>query len=340
MQEMNILYPFDDNYAPYAGVSLTSLLENNRNAEEINIYILGFDLSEKSVEKFKKTAEKYGRPITFIDTGAVMALIKDLELPSYRGAAVAAARLFITRYMPEEAERVLYLDSDTTVTGDIRDLFDEDLDGFAAGMVCDSVAGDYRTYIGFGRDEDYYNAGMILYNMPQWRNHDCTGLIIEHIRNKRNNYEALDQDLINLALKDRIKRLDLRYNYQPFHLVYTPGTYLKVYGKKGYYSEEELQKAGEDVRILHAFRYLGMFPWHKDSLHPCKAEFEHYKDMSEWNDIKPARDSLDSPAIVIERILCRMLPKPLFLRLFKTIFQIQMKRIEKKLQKNKAYVNI
>ena len=37
---MNVLYQFNEKYAPYAGVSITSLFENNKNADEICVYIL------------------------------------------------------------------------------------------------------------------------------------------------------------------------------------------------------------------------------------------------------------------------------------------------------------
>ena len=42
---MNVLYQFNEKYAPYAGVSITSLFENNKNADEICVYILGENLS-------------------------------------------------------------------------------------------------------------------------------------------------------------------------------------------------------------------------------------------------------------------------------------------------------
>ena len=31
--ELNVLYQFDDNYAPYAGISMLSLFENNRDID-------------------------------------------------------------------------------------------------------------------------------------------------------------------------------------------------------------------------------------------------------------------------------------------------------------------
>lgn len=337
MSEINVLYPFDNNYAPYAGISLTSLLENNMQADSIHVYVLGFSLSEDTIQKFQKTVSNYVRDLIWLDPTQIEAKIKSLKLPSYRGASVAVARLFVSDFIPSYVDRLLYLDSDTIIVGDLTKLVNADLFGNPVGMVCDSVARDYKKYMGFSPEEDYFNGGMIVYDMPKWREWDCTKRIIDHVQNVRSHYEALDQDLVNIALKEEIKRLDLRYNFQPFHRVYQPNTYLKVYGKQGYYSAEEIQKAAENTVILHAFRYMGVFPWHKDTRHPYAKEYEHYKHISEWKDIEPEEQPPKGFVLSVECILQRFAPKSLFLRFFRCAFARSMAMIEKQLKKNKAY---
>ena len=41
---MNVVYSSSDSYAPIAGVSICSLLKNNTDADEINIYMIDKDL--------------------------------------------------------------------------------------------------------------------------------------------------------------------------------------------------------------------------------------------------------------------------------------------------------
>ena len=65
--KLNILYQFNDAYAPYAGVSIFSLLENNKAAEEIDIYILEEALTEHNRKKLSELAHNYCRKIIFID---------------------------------------------------------------------------------------------------------------------------------------------------------------------------------------------------------------------------------------------------------------------------------
>ncbi len=340
MSELNVLYPFDDNYAPYAGVSITSLLENNKAADSIHLFILGFDLTDDTVAKLRKTVERYDRTITFIGQDHVDNYIMSLDMPSYRGARIAAARLFVTQFIPSGIDRLLYLDSDTIITGDITGLMNTDLSGNPVGMVCDSVARDYKVIMGFEPGDDYFNGGMIVYDLNEWKKQSCSERIEEHIRNVRRNYEALDQDLINIVLKGSIKKLDPRFNLQPFHVVYPSQTYLKVYGNGGYYDADTINMAKKSAVILHAFRYLGMFPWHMNTLHPCADEFSHYKEISEWKDMPPVQEGKQPLTIRIERIARRLLPKVLFLRLFRTVFSLRMKSIENHLRTAGTYTNI
>ena len=337
MLQINVLYPFDNTYAPYGGISLTSLLENNKAADAVHVYVLGFDLGEDTKEKLQKTVDRYGRDLTLLDPSGVEAKIKSLKLPSYRGASVAVARLFVSEFIPNDVDRLLYLDSDTIITGDLRGLFNADLNGKPVGMVCDSVPRDYKKCMGFAPEEDYYNGGMILYDMPAWREKKCTERIIDHVENVRSRYEALDQDLINIVLKGEIERLDLRYNFQPFHRVYPAKAYLKAYGEKGYYDGDTIREASEHAAILHAFRYLGVFPWHKGTLHPYASEYEHYKQLSLWSDMAPEEPPKKGFMLSVECILYRLFPGSLFLRSFRLAFGTQMARIEKQLKKNAAY---
>lgn len=340
MSDLNILYPFDNNYAEYAGISLTSLLENNKDSEKIVIYILGFDLTDETKSLLKKTIEKYRRDIVFINQDSVDKLIHELNLPSYRGARVATARLFVTHFLPKNLERIVYLDSDTIIVGSMKELIEEDLDGCPVGMVCDSVARDYKRVLGFSAEEDYYNAGVILYDLSMWREKKCTERIIEHIQNIRSNYEALDQDLINLTLKDEIKRINLKYNFQPVHMVYSSQKYKMVYGTEGYYSIQEIEEASSNQIILHAFRYLGMFPWHVDSVHPAREKFMEYKNISLWKSTPALSDYKKGFVISIERVLYRILPATVFLRIFKWVFEFTIRKNNKRLLVNKKYGNV
>ena len=64
---MNVLYQFNELYAPFAGASIVSLFENN-GEQEITVYILGEELSNDSVEKFNEIGRTYKKNIVIKDT--------------------------------------------------------------------------------------------------------------------------------------------------------------------------------------------------------------------------------------------------------------------------------
>ena len=92
---MNILYQFNEKYAPFAGASIVSLFENNSDVKDINVYILGEGLTNPTIEKFMFMVEKYKRNIIFKDTSLCIEYIKSCGIPSYRNSYAANLRLFL-----------------------------------------------------------------------------------------------------------------------------------------------------------------------------------------------------------------------------------------------------
>lgn len=51
MSAVNILYASDDNYAPIAGVSMTSLFENNQGIEELRVWYIVDQVSQDNIDR-------------------------------------------------------------------------------------------------------------------------------------------------------------------------------------------------------------------------------------------------------------------------------------------------
>ncbi len=331
---MDILYQFNDKYAPYAGISITSLFENNKDADEITVWVLGEGLSGDSVDRFDRLKDKYSRKINYIDASSLVDKIKDMGMPSYRGSYAANIRMFISKLFPEDVKRVLYLDADTIVMSDITELYDSDLKGNTLGMVYDSLGEKHKGEIGLRDDEGYYNSGVILFDVDKWRGRDYTGKIIDHVKNVRAQYPSPDQDLINVVCRGDIFTLSAKYNFQPFHKAYSVRDYYRNYAHTLYYTEEELVEAVADTKIIHFFRFIGEFPWNKGNVHPFNDVFDEYMKISLWNDYvkKPADLGF---AIRCEKVLYKLLPRSLFLAIFRIGHRIFYLRSNKMSEKNK-----
>lgn len=331
---MNVLYQFNEKYAAYAGVSMTSFFENNTSVSDITVWVLGENLSVDSIDRFDRLSARYERPIKYIDAATLIEKIQAMGMPSYRGSYAANIRMFISEIFPEDVKRVLYLDADTIVLSDISDLYDHDLKDCTLGMVYDSLGESHKEEIGLKKDEGYYNSGVILFDVHKWRERDYTGRIIDHVKNIRAQYPSPDQDLINIVCRGDIMTLHPRFNFQPVHKAYAIKDYFRNYAHSLYYQKEEIEEALADPAIIHFFRFVGEFPWDKDNVHPFNDVFDKYLKESLWNDYvkQPSGNGL---ALKIEKILYRLLPRPVFIDIFRICHRIFYSRSNKMSENNK-----
>ncbi len=332
MAHWQVFYQFNENYAPYAGVSITSLLENNRDAEEITIYLLLENVTDASREKLQALVQSYGRKLVFAESGALLQKAESLGIPQYRGSSAANLRLFFPDTLPPEG-RLLYLDSDTIITGSLQPLFEADLGHNWLGMVRDSMTGDYPAALGLGPTEPYCNSGMVLFDLPAWKKNACGQRIVDHVKKVRAAYPNPDQDLLNMVFRGHIAVLAPEYNFQPCHRAYSDAVFFASRGARSYYTDAELRNARLHPVVLHTYRFLGEFPWHKNNLHPDSAEFDHYLALSPWKDYKkqPAHGGV---IFTIEKLLYRLLPKAQFFKLLCWQQQRAFCHLEKQLQSN------
>ena len=80
---MNIIYATDDNYSFLAGVSIESLFENNKDAGEINVYILDDGISDNNKEQLKLVSNKYGRNLFYVNVKDFIEQISSITTVSY-----------------------------------------------------------------------------------------------------------------------------------------------------------------------------------------------------------------------------------------------------------------
>ena len=318
--EIDVLYQFNERYAPYAGVSLTSLFENNRHFDRIGVFILGEDLSRQSEDKFRELAAAYGRQLTFVNADSLVVLMKKMNLPAYRGSYAANMRLFLSFVLDPDVKRLLYLDADTIVTGRLDELASFPLEGHPLAMCLDSLVRKHKKHLGFNSADFYYNSGVILFSMDEWRENRCSERIANHVKNVRAWYPSPDQDLLNVVLKGEIMKLPSRFNVQPVYLAFSIRSYYRTFGGKGFYEPSELREGITQPVIYHFFRFVGEFPWHRDSVHPDTWIFDHYLELSLWNDyVKQPSDS--GIILKLEKVLYRHIPKSLFIRIFRIAYE-------------------
>ena len=72
MSNIHVIYQHDNNYAVYGGVSMLSLFQNNRQAEEINVYLIDMGLNDTFKSQYRQMADAYHRTVQFIPADTIV----------------------------------------------------------------------------------------------------------------------------------------------------------------------------------------------------------------------------------------------------------------------------
>lgn len=335
MKKIDVLYQFNEKYAPYAGVSITSLLENNTGFEQIRFFVLGENLSGDSVDRLRKLIEEHKREVRFIDSSALMESMKKWGMPPYRGSYAANLRLFLPYLLEEDIDEVLYLDADTIVQGNLEELIiaAKSVGEYALYMALDSLGMEHKYEIGLQKGEKYFNSGVILFRLSRWKQLSLSDKIVQHVKQIRANYPAPDQDLLNVVCRGEIGELPPEFNYQPVHVAFSDDSYCKIYSENDYYTKEQLQEARKAPCIYHFFRFMGEFPWDKGNRHPDGKLFDLYLKHSPWKDYEKKKAHL-SMVFRVEKIMYILMPGALYLRIFKAAHKLFIQKSNKMSLKN------
>ncbi|OWK22704.1 hypothetical protein AJ87_44335 [Rhizobium yanglingense] len=129
--EVTIAFGLDTAYLPHAAVVLASLIANAPGAK-LRFLIVHDGIPPQARSTFERCAEGHRFDWLEIKGSSVLAM------PGKRHISRAGYyRLMLAELAPPDIDRVLYLDADLVVMGDIRELYASDLGEHAIGAVCD-----------------------------------------------------------------------------------------------------------------------------------------------------------------------------------------------------------
>ena len=328
---LNVLYAADDNYAPLLGVSLFSLFTNNKDIDNIVVYAILNSLSNNNLNKLKKMVEDFDRELIITDAKKFDQILEQRSVPKWRGSYAANYRLFFKDIIKNDVERFLYLDCDTIICGSLKPLINLEMNNNAAAVVRDcTVMNYYKQLVGFKKEEIYFNTGVMLFNVKNWDKNNCSQKLFDYIKNKRANYLYPDQDLLNILLKDNTLLLPLEYDFMPIHRLIDAKDYFDIFGKENYYTEEEIINAQKNPIVLHTYKFIGQFPWLKNTWHPDNKIVDYYLEKSPWKGYNKKRDF--SLSLFIKNVLHFVLPKKMFFKMFAYFAYKDLEKREKEIK--------
>ena len=199
---------------------LRSLAENNKDVTDgITVYFLNSDLNQKEVNNFESWCDSIGLDLKYIIIDSDI-LPKDIDFSkSFIHSIAAYYRLLLPYLVPDNVERILYLDGDMIINGSISDLYEIDFDNnliaAAPDVFCFMGYEKVNGRIGLPREHIYFNAGMLLLNTIEFKNEYSIKDVFECAKRIQNSMLMGDQDIFNVLCHQRVKYVPmLKYNLQ------------------------------------------------------------------------------------------------------------------------------
>lgn len=280
-QVINVAFASDDKFAQHLCVTLVSLLENLSPGREVAVYILDCGINADKRAKIQKSVERFKDRLASLDFIRVdPSQFADFEVtPNISHATYF--RIILPRIL-SQVDRVINLDSDMVLEGDIGQLFDTPLDEKWLAAVRDPSAAQDKEYgemLGIPSRHGFFNAGMMLMDLAALRKHEIPEQVLSALRNINRFASALDQPGLNYILHDSWKELPPTWNFQP-STVLNPGHCEDIYTAAAY------ADARSNPKIIH---YVSRFtkPWRFAALPLYRERYFHYLKLTEFRDFRP-----------------------------------------------------
>ena len=219
---INLILACDDNFAQHACIAIMSAYENCSCPARLRCFILDGGVTATKKATMQASVKQYNAKIEFIQVDS--AKFSHLYA-SYQYTAAIYYRLDLPNLMPKSIAKCLYVDCDILFVDDIVELWDVDLQGQAVAAIEDigltSSKKGFRAKqdsLGLSSTSLYFNSGVVIMDLEQWRRHDYARQAIDLAVN--NDFVSHDQDVLNKLFLDKWQPLDYRWNVMP------PITYL------------------------------------------------------------------------------------------------------------------
>lgn len=252
--KMNIAVSINQAFIRYLYVMLVSLFENNRR-QNLCVWLMSADLTDAQVYIFEELAQSYGQELRFIRIGEEL-FPKDLPFTE-QITIETYFRLALPDLLPDELERVLYLDADIIINQPLDEFYFRDFEGKSL-CVCRDVTAASAAHIStspmFAELQEkpgftYFNAGVLLMNLKKLREKVTLEYFVQQALRLKDHLTYHDQDLLNyLFYGDVIYADEKRFN-----LIIRPAC------NSGFTYEEIKDMAA----ILH---YAGPKPWRHEEV--------------------------------------------------------------------------
>jgi lipopolysaccharide biosynthesis glycosyltransferase len=254
---LHLALAFDQNFVTPLYVLLTSIFDNNAH-NQLHIHAVATGVSQAERQAIVRFVESRDAHLSFYEIDesyvASFATFSDVRY----GLAVFY-RLLLPAMLPANVRKLIYIDVDTIVVGDLVQLYNIPLTDVPVAAVADPVEWD-RPDLGIPDRANYFNSGVLLINIDLWKQQQIAEKAINFLKQYPEKATYVDQDALNAVLIGNWKKLDDKFNY----------TYRVV----PVIPRKDLEKIVATKVIIHYNESAK--PWHRHSASPLKYLYHQY----------------------------------------------------------------
>jgi lipopolysaccharide biosynthesis glycosyltransferase len=288
-----IAFVADDHYAMPLAAAISSVIANLGCNQRLSVFIVDNGVSRTSKKKLSLLGDSKRASIQWLRLSEAHADILK-GLPCGYVARSAYCKLLIPELAGPGYDRIVYLDSDVIVEGDISELWTLGIEKNYVLAVQDlinpfvSSPFGLRNWKQLGRriDDVLFNTGVVVLNAARWREENVTHRLLQYLQDHHQHVQLCDQDAMNAVFQGEWGRLDPRWNVLP---------YMSIAEKYSLLSRKKHEELLAQAFILH---FCGPSkPWNVLCRHPLKGRFFHYLDATSWAGWRPRWWTIDQDAI-------------------------------------------
>ncbi len=267
----------NDAYAQHLGVTLYSLLENCSCPEKIKINVVDMGITGANKKKLNWIAKKFNSRINYLKPKPD--LLNGIEISKrfgketyYRFSLIETAK----------TSKLLSIDSDMIVKGDIAELFNLKFKDNVLFAVKDlDLPLRNRLKLGIKADTPYFNSGLLFIDLKKWKKQKLTEKALKWIKENADKTEFADQDGLNMALVGKWREIHPSWNMltKIFYYDY-PLPFVHNHNRQAL----ETYKRIKQPKIIHYTGFLK--PWFFFDPVPMKKEYLNYLKKTPWDGYK------------------------------------------------------
>lgn len=217
MLNIPIFLAADNHYAPFVATTIASICDHTKSF--CSFYVLDSGISDAhkfSIESLQRVYQNFSVCFLPVDEKTEFSSVVYHNTAHY--ISLSTYNRFLIPKLKPDLKKVLYLDVDVIVQGDIQELFCLPLEGYPLAAVAESFtpkeeAQNIRNRLSLLEKHPYFNAGVLLIDNQQWVQKDILKQALALEKNMRPKLLWADQDILNVLFNGNYKELPSQFNH-------------------------------------------------------------------------------------------------------------------------------